>query len=457
MSSSLQRLLKYCAVSLLFIATNCKENKKVNYDLIIANVGLIDGIGNPLKPNCHIGVREGIISRIAISDLGNARQIIDGKGKYLIPGLFDAHVHTTNFEEDYKRFIHFGITSIFVPGGSTASNEYYTAMRALSAQDSLPSPRLYHTSQHFTMEGRHPVKTYNNGRWIEGLTVFYLRDTVQIKSLVAAAVKHPIAGIKLTIEEGPTPPYVKRIPQEFVDKVSLEARKNGVEVFAHVSDNTELRMAIKARIKNLLHYTGVNIDFKKDAELVDSIIAADISWVTTLMLDKRVLYPLNPDWINEVEKLEVYPQAEVEQMKSPEAIEKAKVYQQLLAEFYHLEKPTFENMIKPQADQIRILQDKGVNMVIGTDTGNEFIFPGFSVHEEMQMMQFGGISPRDIIKMASWNAAKMFKVDDKLGSIEEGKLADMILLSSNPLEDIRNTRDIHMVIKNGRIQQRFGN
>ena len=66
---------------------------------------------------------------------------IDASGKYLIPGLFDAHAHANSYEEDFQHFIHFGVTSIFMPGGSKASNAYYKAMRTLSDQDSLPAPQ----------------------------------------------------------------------------------------------------------------------------------------------------------------------------------------------------------------------------------------------------------------------------------------------------------------------------
>jgi imidazolonepropionase-like amidohydrolase len=97
----------------------------------------------------------------------------------------------------------------------------------------------------------------------------------------------------------------------------------------------------------------------------------------------------------------------------------------------------------------------GVNMVLGTDTGNSLILPGYSLHEEMQLLELGGIEPIDIIKMGTHNAAKMMKVEENLGSIEEGKLADFILLNENPLEAIRNTLSIEKVVKNGKIQHRI--
>lgn len=92
-------------------------------------------------------------------------------------------------------------------------------------------------------------------------------------------------------------------------------------------------------------------------------------------------------------------------------------------------------------------------MVLGTDTGNTFILPGHSLHEEMQLLELGGMQPMDILVMGTINAAKMMDSEHSLGSIEEGKLADMVLLNKNPLASIKNTLAIHSVYKNGKLQK----
>jgi imidazolonepropionase-like amidohydrolase len=328
-------------------------------------------------------------------------------------------------------------------------------MRKMGEQDSLPAPRVFHTSQHFTIEGRHPVKTYSQGSWIEGETVFYLRDTLQIETLVQQVTQFPIAGIKLTIEDGPTPPFVERITQEFVNKVAKEAKKNGTEVFAHVSDNIELSMALEAGIRNIVHYTGIDLDFERDKALVDSIYKSDFSWVTTMLLDKSFIYALHPEWGAQIEKLDIFDPEEVKMLQDSSVIEEALQFTKMLEDYYSIQNPNLRNLIKPYTEEMIILNANGVNMVLGTDTGNRFIFPGYSMHEEMQLMELGGIDRLQIIKMGTQNAAKMLKVLDTHGTIEEGKFADMIVLEKNPLESIRNTLTIRTVFKNGKIQQRL--
>lgn len=439
------------------LLASCQSKKQDKYDLVIANVNLIDGTGSPLQSNVNIFVKDSLVIKIDTAALEppDYHNIVDGTGKYLIPGLFDCHVHTSSDPAYIAPFIHYGVTSIFITGGSRATNEFFSEMRRLGQQDSIPAPRAFHTSQHFTMEGRHPVKTYNSPNWVDGKTVYFIRDTIQIETLVAKVSEQPILGIKLTIEDGPHPPFVKRMPQKFINKVQKEAEKHDLEVFAHVSDNTELEMAIHANIKNLLHFTGVDFDFERDSALVAKIYRDSIDWVTTLMLDKSFIYPLHPEWLEVANIQQIYDPQAFEAMSDSGYVARANDYVRFVEEYLGVENIQLEDVITYQVRQIKILMENGVNMVLGTDTGNTLILPGYSLHEEMQLMEMGGIPPLEIIKMGTLNAAKMMKTEQRLGSIETGKLADMILLNRNPLKSISNTLTIAMVMKNGRVQQRI--
>ena len=439
----------------LFGIIGCSPNQNEEFDLIISNVGLIDGTGTDLINNINVYIKNNKIYTIDSKKIEQKQNIIDGRGKFLIPGLFDSHVHTSSYKKDFERFIHFGITSIFVTGGSKTTNEFYERLRTLGEQDSIAAPRVFHTSQTMTMEGKHPAKTYGASSWIDGETIFNLRDTLQIESVVNQVSQHPIVGIKLIIEDGPSPPFVDRILQEFVDKVSKEATRNGKEVFAHISDNTELSMVLKANIKNIVHFVGIDLDFENGKQLVDSIYNSDMSWVTTLMLEKSFIYPLYPEWMQRVEDFNVFNIDDIEMLKDSSYIQRAEQYVYMLQNVWGIENPNLKNIIIPYVEEINTLNKNGVNMVLGTDTGNNFIFPGYSLHEEMQLMELGGIKPIDIIKMSSHNAAKMLDVLDTHGTIEVGKYADMILLDENPLKTISNTLSINKVIKNGRIQKRI--
>ena len=441
--------------TLVFISflVGCTSNRSEQFDLVISNVNLIDGTGNPLQAGVSVGIIKGKIAAIDTGLLGNEENRIDGTGKFLIPGLFDCHVHTGNFERDFPRFIHYGVTSVFITGGSSSTNEYHADMRTRGNQDTIPAPFVFHTSQHFTMEGRHPVKTYK-GNWVDGKTVFLVKDTLQIEELVKEVTQYPIVGIKLTIEDGPHPPWVERMPQAFINKIQKEATKNGTEVFAHVSDNTELNMAMDAGIQNLVHWTGIDLDFQRDTLLLKKIYEIKPSFITTLMIDKGFLYPLFPEWVEAVRQENVYDEEDLSKANDSSYIARSKDNINVWKEYLQKENITLKDIAVLQVDDIKILYENGINFALGTDTG-PFVLPGYSLHEEMQLFELGGMDQLDIIKMGTLNAAKMMKAQDSLGSIQVGKMANMVLLDKNPLDTISNTLTINTVIKRGKIQKRI--
>ncbi|MEQ8627981.1 amidohydrolase family protein [Ekhidna sp.] len=216
-------------------------------------------------------------------------------------------------------------------------------------------------------------------------------------------------------------------------------------------------MAVRAGAQNIIHYVGVDLDWNNEEhiEAVETLLEMDASIVTTLMIDKSFLYPIHPDWFEEVDMLYVY-QNSVNDI-SPGQLKRATIYERILNQEYGLENGSLIDFMKPQGDDLKILLSKGMNVVLGTDTGNDFNFAGYSLHEEMQLLQMGEMSPIDILKMGTLNAAKMMHAEDSLGSIEVGKLADMILLDESPLSNIENTLTINTVFKGGRVQKRINN
>jgi imidazolonepropionase-like amidohydrolase len=98
-----------------------------------------------------------------------------------------------------------------------------------------------------------------------------------------------------------------------------------------------------------------------------------------------------------------------------------------------------------------LLQEQGVPFLAGTDTPpGVYIFPGFSLHEELQRFVSAGFTPLEALRTATLNPAHFFNLEDQFGAIEPDKLADIVLLHANPIEDISNTQKIAAVISNGR-------
>jgi Amidohydrolase family len=96
------------------------------------------------------------------------------------------------------------------------------------------------------------------------------------------------------------------------------------------------------------------------------------------------------------------------------------------------------------------MQRAGVEILAGSDSPNPYVFPGFSLHDELALLVEAGLTPIQALRTATSNPAKFLRMSDTVGTIEKGNLADLILLDANPLDDIRNTQRIYGVVANGR-------
>jgi hypothetical protein len=105
-------------------------------------------------------------------------------------------------------------------------------------------------------------------------------------------------------------------------------------------------------------------------------------------------------------------------------------------------------------DRTRDLKDAGVKLLAGTDMPQAFVYPGFSLHEELELLVRSGLTPLEALRAATYNPAEFLGALDSLGTVTQGKVADLVLLDADPLADIRNTRRISAVIANGRLFDR---
>ena len=101
---------------------------------------------------------------------------------------------------------------------------------------------------------------------------------------------------------------------------------------------------------------------------------------------------------------------------------------------------------------VGLFNKQGVKILAGTDTPIGFLTPGFSLHKELELLVESGLTPLQALRAATITPAEFFNLEDKMGTVEVGKFADLVILNNNPLHDIKHTQDIHAVILKGRIQ-----
>jgi len=112
------------------------------------------------------------------------------------------------------------------------------------------------------------------------------------------------------------------------------------------------------------------------------------------------------------------------------------------------------NLFATEISLTRQMHGAGVPFMTGTDSANPFVFPGYSLHEELKLFVSAGFTPMEALQAATINPARYLGREADLGTIEMGKLADFVILDANPLEDISNTQKIWAVVANGRYLSR---
>ncbi len=434
--------------------------------IAISNVTVIDAVSGE-RPDQTVLIDGDRIAAVGASDsidFGGLFEVIDGAGKFLIPGLWDMHVHLTYDERlvDFmpRAFIRYGITSVRDTGGLMRKlRPVVERMRAAGAI----APRVFFS-----------------GPLLDGGTVVYdgvNAVEVGIANLTAAHAEMNVAGLKaqgidfIKIYEMVTP--------EVFDALIKAARIHGLPIAAHVPLSMRASAAAP-RVNSMEHLRNVVLDCVDNAQgllekrqeylnagrersgidlraalhrmqRMDAIDALD--WevcgavldtmrntiqVPTARLSTLKLFPVfeRGDWAAALARM---PPALIEEWSAPPA--------------WMAVDPVFRDHRFAQytLDMIGHMRQAGVPIGAGTDTPLAHAIPGYSLHNELEILVAAGLTPLEALGAATIQPAAFFSLQDEIGAVAPGMHADLVLLRANPLADIRNTRSIDRVIARGRL------
>jgi imidazolonepropionase-like amidohydrolase len=368
---------------------------------------------------------------------------IDGRGLYLIPGLVDAHVHYLEAPIFGRLMIANGVLLVRDMG---MPNEYILKLRDDLNGGATLGPEMVATGA--MLDGAEPVippiaigiKTPEEGR--------------------AAVRRQAAAGVDMI-------KVYSKLDKEVFLAIVDEARKSGLKVVGHVPDSIYIEDAASAGLRSIEHFFGservlakllgqpVNFAYagmgseagyllrlgEVNPQALQSFYqrlrASDVAVVPTVVTFKN--WP-NVDALdrNNLPNGEYISQYLLSMWKSQWAGQ---------TEFPD---PIWQNWAK----MVKGMNDAGVPLMVGTDLMCPGLIPGYSVHEEMAIWQEAGIAPADVLRSASIVPAQFMGLDKRLGTIAEGKTASMVLVSANPLDDIRNAEKIQGVFLRGRYYNR---
>jgi len=419
--------------------------------ILITDISIVNLSDNEVIPPKDILITGDKITEIAepgsISQAGTDT-LISGEGLFIIPGLIDVHAHIGNGgighqtakdrEEAMSQFVHYGVTSIFVPGGGGGNDHYLSEWKSRCSSAELLCPEVYGSGALITAPGSHPIATIWNFTGEIHEDILYQRGAVaidnntHIDSLIQSKVNLGVDGIKIIIEDWAG--EVPRLSNELIDRVVQASHNHGLRVFAHVSMPNHIADAIAYGVDGIMHSVEDRIP---DTTLIE-MAQRETYFVATLSLyDGFIDRALGS---NEEEKYAIagVAQSALTSLKDFH-------FSPFRSEEEALEVKDIINENLHRASEI------GVPLALGTDVNNPSVFPGYSVHEEMALMVEAGLSPATALEAATTGGATFLGEDHILGRIESGYEADLLILKSNPLENILHTRTLHLVILNGNI------
>jgi imidazolonepropionase-like amidohydrolase len=435
-------------------------------DLLIESGRLLDMVGD--EPNAvpikGIVIRDGRIDRILAANssenLPAAARTIDASSLYILPGLIDAHVHFRPFTPDaaiWRRgHLYYGITTLqdFSPCGSnckfTDPNEWLLAYKDLVNNSPISNgPTLYIAGMKLNgPDAEHEAHAHN----LAG------PDAVvpYIDYLLGLGIDF------ITVED--------ELPPEYLKIALEEAAKRRVPIAGHSKD---AKAAISLGQKFIEHMYSISYSMT-DERKTENFISPDYDYLMDLnkapemiryLLENGVY--LNPTMTSRYGRLSH--RAETFTREDEELFQLGGLYSDTPEEFrrgilagYKMRDNVDEtrlNQMREGFEKIQIFlrqfTEAGGMVLAGTDT-TAGKMPGLTMHRELDMLVDAGITPyRALLGATRWPAQFLYK-DDLIGTIEPGKQADILLLGSNPAEDIVNSRDIQYVVRKGTIQRSPG-
>jgi imidazolonepropionase-like amidohydrolase len=413
----------------------------------IALVGatLIDGSGGPALPDAAIVVRRGRIESVGTHagfQLPGRTLEVDVTGRWIIPGLIDAHAHVEPWA--LPRYLAWGVTTVRDLHGDL---DTILRLRREVNTGALPGPRIY-----------------SAGAMIDGLPTTYPdaiganrpRDARKaVDRLVNAGVdlikvytRVDPTLLKAVLDEAKT--FNLRVAGHLGLTDAVTAARDGITSIEHLSGVPEACMADASSLY-AAHYRGFFpgwTAFERSWAGLDSAaldrVARELAERHTVMVPTLVLHEtfsrLDDPAVLQDTMLRAVPELQQQRWNVPDMVRRAGWTAQDYSAF---------RAARPQQDRfLRLFAAAGGRIATGTDASNQLLIPGYSEHRELELLVAAGFSPRDALVAATRNGALVLGVDS-LGLIAPGKAADLVVLSQDPLADIRHTLAIDRVMSRG--------
>jgi len=386
--------------------------------LAIQDVTLIDVASGTARPHMTVVIDDGKISRVGIASsiqLPASTRIVAGKDKFLMPGLWDMHVHLY-YKQYLPLFVAFGITGVQDMGSDFS--------RVSAWRDEIEKGAA--VGPHIITSGP-PV---DGGKSEDPkLPLLVARTADQARVAFDQLYKMDVDFIKV----------LSRLPREAYFALAEQARHWDLRMVGHIPTNVTAQEAVEARQKSLEHMFGITKSVSSDAEALKFFERCTLIGTR---VDPTLVLWLRMSHIDDT-KLMSDPQLQVVPASIrntwPDVSDDPASYKVQIWRIYRL---------------VALAKQAKTEILAVTDTGDPYVVPGAALHGELEQLVEAGLTPREALEAATLAPARFFETEAEMGAIEKGKLADMVLLNGDPLKDIRNVRKVEGVFTHARYYTR---
>ena len=449
--------------------------------LAIRDVTVVDVIDGSLRAGQTVlvtGNRITVVGPGDVVDVPDKTQVVDGAGGYLVPGLWDMHVHSVanvawdmglrsvnNADWHFPLFLAFGVTGVRNMGDASADPTLAltNSVKRRLATGALQGPRLVASGP--AVDGDPPLAS----------NPVVVRTVEQARSVVDTLADHGADFVKV----------YEDLSREAYFAIMQQARAREIAVYGHVPFRVSPAEAADAGQRSFEHVLAMALGCSSEPEaerdrfariLTDSSGSAVVERTPlALFQHERRLYDAR-DPAACAETIEAYRRNGVAEAPSLVGYHHVVNADAILADTSSMQLVpsavrrnwedrmgseigrTIREILGPivplQAENVRLLNDAGVILLAATDVGIPMLVPGLSLHEELELLVAAGLTPLAALRAATVNPARVLGLADELGSVEAGKLADLVLLDADPLADIANTQRIRAVVADGRVYRR---
>lgn len=427
------------------LVSSCQEKQKTEEIsptlILISKANIVDVQTGEIKTGQNIFIDSGSIKQInttEIEDISKYKTVINAEGKYIIPGMTEMHAHIPQPPTSKERLE--DVLFLYLANGVTTirgmlGHPDHLVLREQVQRGEVLGPRIFTSS---------PSLNGNSVKTVEEAT-----------EKVTAYKKEGYDFLKVH-------PGIQRY---VFDQVVKTANEVGIPFAGHVPVDVGIRHALKSKYATIDHVDGFLEGLVPESENVDPTAngffgynftpLADISkidelvqlskdnkvWIVpTQSLFERWFSPVNVDSLLAEPEMKYMPKSTLENWR------RVKIQSLESSDFNTAQWEQFDAIRK---NLIKKLQDNGHGVLLGSDAPQLFNVPGFSIQHEMQGMAAAGMKPLEILQSATINPATFFDMESTFGEIKEGIDADLVLLSKNPMDDLKNYTDVSGVMVRG--------